>query len=321
MFAAYGTDPLMLEVGPVRLWWYGLAYAVGLLAVSAWVFRKRGRLGYDGREVAEFCLFFATGLLVGGRLFDVALYEWFYYAEHPGQIPCPWEGGMATHGVMLGAVAGTLVFCRLRGKSFFEVADEVVVPGAALMALGRVGNHVNGEVFGSLTGVAWAMEFPYAAGCRHPVALYDAAKNLVVLGILLLILRWYARRGGLPRGLLLGHFLLWYGGLRIFVDLFREYDSYWLGIGRGQFFNGLMALAGLAVVLVARWHAGRRPVRNGARPAVGAAGLTRAKWAAFYALVALCLTIPSGWTQQVLERFEERGSGASTVEPCRRGYS
>ena len=110
--------------------------------------------GSDGRDVAEYSLFFATGLLVGGRLFDVALYEWFYYADRPWQIPRLWEGGMATHGVMLGAVAGTMAFCWPRGKSFFAVADEVVVPGVVLMALGRLGNHINGEVFGSLTGMS-----------------------------------------------------------------------------------------------------------------------------------------------------------------------
>lgn len=318
----YGIGPVMFEAGPVRLWWYGLAYALGLLATSAWVYRKRGRLGYDGRDVAEFSLFFAAGLLVGGRLFDVVLYEWFYYADHPWQIPRLWEGGMATHGVMLGAVAGTLAFCRLRKKSLFAVADEVVVPGAVLMALGRLGNHINGEVFGSLAGVWWAMEFPYAAGCRHPVALYDAAKNLLVLGVLLGVRRWYVRRGGPPRGLLLGHFLFWYGGLRVFVDVFREYDSYWLGVGRGQFFNLLMAFAGLAVILAARRLAVRQSPGDGVLPPSG--GATGSLWArrvAFYALIVLCLTIPSGWTQQVLDRFGERNAGQPTVELCRWDYS
>ena len=313
----YGVDPVLVEVGPVRLWWYGLAYAIGLLTVDLWVWVRRERLGYDRGDVAWFSLLFAAGVLLGGRVFDVALYEWFYYEDHVWQIPRLWQGGMATHGVLLGAVVGTLIFCRVRGKSFLAVADEVVIPGAVLMALGRVGNHINGEVYGSITNVVWAMEFPYAEGCRHPVALYDGLKNLLLVPILLGVRSINLRRNGyLPRGLMLGHFVLWYGLLRVFVDFFREYDSYWLGIGRGQYFNLIMAAIGLCIVLAARRRAKVEPeiVRQSPR-ARGPAFWGRR--VVFYALVALCLTIPSGWTQQVLEDFEERRSVASaTVTVC-----
>jgi phosphatidylglycerol:prolipoprotein diacylglycerol transferase len=305
----YAIDPVLLEVGWIQLWYYGLAYAVGLLAVDLWVWLKRERLGFEGRDVAGFSLFFAAGVLLGGRLFDVALYEWFYYRDHVWQIPGLWQGGMATHGVLLGAVMGSLLFCRLSGKSFLAVADEIVLPGAVLMALGRVGNHINGEVYGSITNVAWAMEFPYADGCRHPVALYDGLKNLLLVPILLGVRSFSLRRSGyLPRGLMLGHFVLWYGLLRVFVDFFREYDSYWFGIGRGQYFNLVMAVVGLCIVVVARaraevvWRSPRKQDR-----------VFWVKRVVFYALVALCLSIPSGWTQQVLEEFEARRDVASPV--------
>jgi phosphatidylglycerol---prolipoprotein diacylglyceryl transferase len=309
-------DPVMAEIGPVRLWYYGLAYAIGLLTVDLWVSLKRERLGFDGRDVAEFSLLFAAGVLLGGRIFDVALYEWFYYKDHLWQIPSLWQGGMATHGVLLGAVVGTLVFCRLRDKSFLEIADELVIPGAILMALGRIGNHINGEVYGSLTDAPWAMEFPYAEGCRHPVALYDGAKNLLLVPILLGVRSINLRRNGyLPRGLLLGHFVLWYGLLRLFVDYFREYDSYWLGVGRGQYFNLFMVGVGLCMVAIVRRSASPEPGRAAARWS------TRAKdsvaWVrrvAFYAFVALCLTIPSGWTQQVLEDFEARRAPSAETD-------
>jgi phosphatidylglycerol:prolipoprotein diacylglycerol transferase len=315
----YGVDPVLVEGGWVRLWYYGLAYAVGLLAVDLWVSLRRERLGYDSGDVASFSLFFAAGVLLGGRVFDVFLYEWFYYENYVWQIPSLWQGGMATHGVLLGAVVGTLIFCRLRGKSFLAVADEVVLPGAVLMALGRVGNHVNGEVYGSLTSVAWAMEFPYADGCRHPVALYDGLKNLLIVPILLSVRSRNLRRNRyLPRGLMLGHFVLWYGLLRVFVDLFREYDSYWLGVGRGQYFNLIMAAVGLCIVLVARRRA--KAGSEGAMVGRGTRARGLAFWAkrvAFYALAALCLTIPSGWTQQVLEDFEERRDvAAAAITVC-----
>ena len=316
-----GIDPVLLQTEWVRLWWYGLAYAIGLLTVDLWVWLRREHLGFDGRDVAGFSVLFAAGVLLGGRIFDVALYEWFYYEDHVRQIPRFWQGGMATHGVLLGAVAGTFLFCRLRGKSFLAVADEIVIPGAVLMALGRMGNHVNGEIYGSIAGVAWAMQFPYAEGCRHPVALYDGLKNLLLVPILLGVRSLGLRRNGyLPRGLMLGHFVLWYGLLRVFVDLFREYDSYWLGIGRGQYFNLFMAVAGLCIVLAARRRAKAEPVvRRSPRTRGPAFWGNRV---VFYALVVLCLTIPSGWTQQVLEGFEERpGIAHYIVTDCGTGES
>jgi phosphatidylglycerol:prolipoprotein diacylglycerol transferase len=310
----YGIDPVLVEIGQIRLWYYGLVYAIGLLAVSFWVWLKRERLGFDGRDVAEFPLLFAAGVLLGGRIFDVALYEWFYYRDHVWQIPSLWHGGIATHGVLLGAVIGTLVFCRLRSKTLFEIADELVIPGAVLMALGRIGNHINGEVYGSVTDVAWAMEFPYAEGCRHPVALYDAAKNLLLVPLLLGVRSVnLGRHGYLPRGLLLGHFVLWYGLLRLFVDYFREYDSYWFGIGRGQYFNLFMAVVGLCIIVAVRKQAS--PEGSVARQSTQVKDPTLwLKNATFYALVALCLSIPSGWTQQVLEGFEVRKEVAPSVE-------
>ncbi len=136
---------------------------------------------------------------------------------------------MATHGVLLGAVVGAALFCWSRNKTFLRIAYEIVVPGAVLLALGRVGNHINGEIYGSVTEVGWAVEFTYATGYRHPFALYEGAKNLLIVPILLYVRRDPHR----PPGLLLAHFVFWYGFLRVFTDHFRDYESYWFDIGTG----------------------------------------------------------------------------------------
>jgi phosphatidylglycerol:prolipoprotein diacylglycerol transferase len=170
-----------------------------------------------------------------------------------------------------------------------------------------MGNHINGEVYGSVTDVGWAMAFPYAAGRRHPVALYDGIKNLLLVPILLLVRHW---RPHCP-GLLLGHFIFWYGFLRLFVDGFRDYDSYWLGIGRGQYFNLLMAVVGGAMILIVR----SRPVPqevNEPRPSPPAhRGWLLWKAALFYSLVLFCLIIPGGWTRAILETFKTRADHAA----------
>ena len=297
------VDPVVLKIGPIDVRYYGAAYAIGLLTVDWWVSRRREHLALDRHDVADFSLLFASGALLGGRALDVAFYEWDHFRRDPRRLLGLWRGGMATHGVLVGAAVGGALFCRLRGKDFLAMADEIVFPGAALMALGRLGNHINGEVYGSVTDARWAMVFPYATGRRHPVALYDAAKNLLILPILFHV-RTKRHR---PRGLLLGHFVLWYGFLRFFVDLFRDYDSYWLGVGRGQYLNLLTAAIGLAAVLGVRNGERREPVEDGEYTDDREEGRGwRVKRTLFYALVASCLPIPSGWTQEALDTLAAR---------------
>jgi len=287
-------DPVLFELGPIHLWYYGLAYAIGLLTIDQWVRRRRGYLGWSQRDVSDFSLLFAVSILVGGRALDIVVYDWDYYREHPWQLLGFWQGGMATHGVLLGAAVGTALFCWWRNKSFLGIADEIVIPGAFLLALGRIGNHINGEVYGSVTDVSWAVEFPHVTGHRHPVALYDGVKNLLIV----LILLYVQRKPHRPRGLLLGHFVFWYGFLRLFTDYFRVYDYYWLGVGRGQYLNLLMAALGLGIIFFLRRVARQESEEGDELRDTQEEGHTSwVKRALFYALVAFCLFIPSGTTQ------------------------
>lgn len=270
-----------------------------------WVLRRRGYLGWSRADVYDFSLIFILSVLFFGRAFDIAVYEWDYYREHSSHLLSYWRGGMATHGVLLGAVVGAGLFCWIRKKNFLALTDEIVIPGALLMALGRIGNHINGEVYGYITNVSWAVEFPYAPDRRHPVALYEFAKNLVIIPILLYVRRTPER----PSGLLLGHFIFWYGFLRLFSDYFRDYDSYWLGIGRGQYFNLLMALCGLGIIWILTKFVQQEGMALGVseRQARDRADVSLwVKGALFYGLVLFCLTIPSGWTQDVLEILRSR---------------
>jgi phosphatidylglycerol:prolipoprotein diacylglycerol transferase len=300
-------NPVLLELGPIRLWYYGLAYALGFLTVHVWILRQRVRLGWSREEVLDFSLLFTAGALLVGRAFHVVVYGWDYFRQQPEQVLNYWGGGMASHGVLLGAALGTALFCRLRNKSFLQVADEVVIPGAVLLALGRVANHINGEIYGSRTEVSWAVQFPYADGFRHPVALYEGAKNLLLVPLLLYIRRNPER----PPGLLLGHFVFWYAFLRLVTDYFRDYESYWLGIGRGQYFNFLTAVLGLGIILAVRPTA--RPagaaVKVPPNTSPGGGYLLLLKRVSFCALVAFSLTIPGAWPLAILEAWKSRVSG------------
>jgi phosphatidylglycerol:prolipoprotein diacylglycerol transferase len=237
-----------LEIGRLfglPLYWYGAIYTVGFLGVFAWFALRRGRLGWTMSDVVELSVLMALGILIGGRVFDILVYELDYYREHPLRALDWWAGGMASHGVMLGGTIGVLLFCRLRRKFFLVAADELTVPAAFLMGIGRIGNFIEGGVIGSVTAMPWGVIFPGVEGPRHPVALYDGAKNLLLVPVLILVLRrWPA-----GRGVATGAFLFLYAGLRLLVDLFRDYEGGWLGVGQGQYFNLIMAAIGLVVLV------------------------------------------------------------------------
>jgi len=292
---------LRLEIGHVfglPLYWYGAIYTLGFLGVFVWFSLRRKRLGWTAAEVMELSLLMAIGILLGGRIFDILVYELGYYQSHPLQALNWWGGGMASHGVMLGGTIGAFVFTRLRRKPFLVTADELTVPAAFLMGVGRIGNFIEGGVVGSVASVPWGVVFPGVEGPRHPVALYDGAKNLLLVPILMLVLRrWPA-----GRGVATGAFL--YAGLRFLIDFFRDYEGGWLGIGQGQYFNLIMAAIGLMVLI---WSL-RRKAETIARPAVTAPRRASLGLTILFAFLCLYpLGIPTSWTRANIEaiRSEE----------------
>ena len=190
-------------------------------------------------------LMVGVGVLVGGRAVECTFDEWGFYREHPWFVPALWLGGMATHGLLVGAAAGAWLFATIFRKPFLKLADALVIPGAFLMGVGRIGNFIDGQIVGSLTDVPWAVQFPYASGFRHPVVLYDGAKNLLLVPYLLRV-----RRVNTTPGATAARFVFWYAFPRIFIDLFRDYPTHRLALGTGQTLNLIMA--GLGVVLLIR---------------------------------------------------------------------
>jgi phosphatidylglycerol:prolipoprotein diacylglycerol transferase len=299
-------DPIIGTLGGVHLWWYGFVYVVGFLFLHVWLLRGRSRTGLSVGEVYSMSLLFALGVLVCGRLVEVIFYEWPYYSAHPGHIPAFWLGGMSTHGLLLGAVVGTAVFCRLHHRSFLELADELAVPGAFVMGMGRLANFIDGQIVGPVTSVWWAVKFPDAEGFRHPVVLYDGLKNLLLIPLLLLI---RSRRPA--HGVVFANFVLWYGLLRFLIDFLREYPVRLFGLPPGQWLNLSMALLGLALMLsssrTGRPGSGTTCVPGAARTPDGVP--LWFKRLCYALLLAFCLVLPSDWTQDVPARYGKRHPG------------
>lgn len=301
-------DPILGQIGGVCLWWYGLGYTLGFLEIHLFLMRRRARLSLSPRDVYMLTLFTVVGVLLGGRFIEVAFDEWPFYRQHVWLIPAYWLGGMATHGLLLGAALAAALFAITRKVSFLALADELVIPGAILMGLGRIGNFIDGQIVGAVTDVPWGVKFPDADGFRHPVVLYDGLKNLLLVPYLLQV-----RRTNPTPGATAARFVFWYAFLRIFIDLFRDYPTHRLALGTGQTLNLLMTLLGAALLYRSRLRRLGRlgPPRNA--PGGGQASSRPAPlmWQRVLLAVLLlaCLSIPSNWTQDVPARYGKRHAG------------
>jgi phosphatidylglycerol:prolipoprotein diacylglycerol transferase len=312
MFGPYvhDIDPIFAQVGGFYLWWYGASYTLGFLAGFFWLRANRTPLGFDIGDVYKLTIYIAVGVLAGGRAVEVIFYEWAYYGEHPWHIPAIWLGGMSTHGILLGSTIGVVLFCWLNRYRFLAVADVLAIAAAFIMGFGRMGNFIDGQIVGSLTEMPWGVKFPDLEGFRHPVVLYDGLKNLLLVPFLLLI-----KRTRPPRGVLVAHFILWYGFLRIFVDFFREYRSSMYGLPPGQEFNVLMTLIGAGMLI---WfyrkarHTAQEDPPDTATATADATDTHNSLWVkrlVFVLLLILPTIIPSDWTQDVSKRYGARHPG------------
>jgi phosphatidylglycerol:prolipoprotein diacylglycerol transferase len=298
-------DPVLLDAGVVYFWWYGLSYSLGFLNIWWYLRRHRRAIGLAAGEVDVLTGFFCAGVLLGGRFIEVAFDEWPFYSQHPWLIPAFWLGGMATHGLLLGAGAGTWLFSRIYRKPFRPLADALVVPGAFLMGLGRIGNFIDGQIVGSVTDGWWGVKFPDAEGFRHPVVLYDGAKNLLLVPYL----SWVRRSIPTP-GAAAARFVFWYAFLRIFLDLLRDYPTHRLALGTGQTLNIVMAVLGIALLVRSRMRRLGRLSTTPPGPPRRAPVSSSNSWRWIFAgILFFSLTIPSNWTQDVPARYGRRHPG------------
>ena len=304
----HNLDPIVATLAGVHVWWYGLGYAAGFIQMLVHLLRVRHTLRLTRHEAFALTLLVATGLLIGGRAIEVSFDEWAFYRERPDLIPALWLGGMATHGLLLGAAAGMVLFSFVYRKPLLEIADALAVPGAFLMGIGRLGNFIDGQIVGSVSDVPWAVKFPDAAGFRHPVVLYDGLKNLALIPYL----AWVQRTNRTP-GATAARFVFWYAFLRMGVDLFRDYPTHRLALGTGQTLNIVMTIVGAGLLWRSRLRRlGRltpRPAPHGSTTELVDRGPSSLQIAALLAILLFSSTIASNWTQDVPARYSARHPG------------
>lgn len=250
-------DPVAFSLGPLAIRWYGLMYLLAFaqfLLLGRWLIRHRGaRLTVE--QLDDLLFYGMLGVIIGGRLGQVLFYEPAYYLANPLEIVAVWKGGMSFHGGFLGVLAAMTLWARKHQKAWLEVTDFIAPLVPLGLAAGRLGNFINGELWGRVADLTlpWAMIFPQAGDMepRHPSQLYHVGLE----GLALFAILWLYSRQPRPRGAVSGVFLIGYGTFRFVTEFFREPDHGIFGqsytVSMGQWLSLPMIVAGLLLLLLA----------------------------------------------------------------------
>lgn len=219
-------DPVMASIGPIKIHWYGLAYVIGIL-LGWWYIRatiSRYPNGINTLQVDDSVTYLVLGIILGGRLGHVLLYDPVFYFSNPFEIIAVWKGGMSFHGGLVGVLIAFYIYTKKIGVPFLRFMDIFAIATPIGLFFGRIANFVNQELYGRVTDVPWAMVFPHSDGQpRHPSQLYEALSEGLLL---LLVCSWLWRKPQWRErpGRLSGVFLVGYALARCFCEAFREPD-------------------------------------------------------------------------------------------------
>lgn len=224
-------DPVLLRLGPVQLRWYGLMYLIGFLLSYFVIKHETGRrkLALTDEDVADLIFTLAIGVVLGGRIGYMLFYDLPTFLQNPLKLFAIWQGGMSFHGGLTGVFLAALWFSRNRKIPLLVLGDMAALATPIGLGLGRVGNFINGELFGRVTTVPWGMVFPAGGALpRHPSQLYEAFLEGAVLFLLVHLLNRRINKTGVA----MATFLAGYGVFRFIVEYFRQPDQQ-----LGLFFN------------------------------------------------------------------------------------
>ncbi|MDH5231063.1 MAG: prolipoprotein diacylglyceryl transferase [Gammaproteobacteria bacterium] len=254
-------DPVALDLGPVQIHWYGVMYLIAF-GLAWWLGRIRARRpdsGWNDEQVGDIIFYGALGAVLGGRIGYIIFYNFSAFIDNPIILFKVWEGGMSFHGGLIGTIVAMILFARKTNKSFFQVSDFVAPLVPLGYFVGRIGNFINGELWGRAAEVPWAMIFPHVDRLpRHPSMLYQG----VLEGLLTFIILWfYTSKNNRPLMSVSGLFLICFGVFRIFNEFFREPDRHLGFIAFGWLTNGqLLSIPMVIAGIIIMWMAFNRDV-------------------------------------------------------------
>lgn len=260
MAPVHNLDPIALSLGPLDIHWYGISYLVAFLG-GWWLGHRRARLqpwrGWSTDQVSDLLTYVILGTLIGGRLGYVLFYQFGAFLDNPLYLFQITQGGMSFHGGFTGVALALGLFARRTGKNYWQVCDFIAPLAPLGIAAVRLGNFINGELWGRPTDLPWAMIFPAAGDhlARHPSTLYQAAGE----GLLLFVLLWWFSHRPRPRLAVTGFFLAGYGVLRTLAEFVRQPDAHLGYLAGGWLTMGMVLTFPLIVLGVSFLVLSQRP--------------------------------------------------------------
>ncbi|MHB8111077.1 MAG: prolipoprotein diacylglyceryl transferase [Syntrophorhabdaceae bacterium] len=302
-------NPILVKVGGIRLWYHGCAYSIGFLAIFLWMSFRRNRTGLAAKQVLNLSILFSVLSLFCGRAFAIVIQEWNIFQGNYREMLSFWHGGMALPGFIAGGIIALVIFCLAYKKRLLVISDEIVVPLCLLLALVQIARHINGETYGYASAIWWSAHIPYE-GFRHPVAVYESLKYMIV-GVALVIITSNSIPG---QGRATAQFLLWSGIISIIIDFFQPSRLVFLQIGTGQFLNMLCVILGILLIIWSRRRRSKKkwadvdtmqftPVSVMAKIPSGMTFPIFVRVFLFVLILLFCLTIPSGASRKDLRNM------------------
>lgn len=241
----HNLNPTIISLGSLEIRWYGLMYVLGFFVAIWWMYflRKRKELNLSKDEIWDLAFYLMLGVLIGSRLFMI-FWQPSVYLLKPWNLLFIWQGGMSFHGGFVGIVLVAWWYCKKKHLNFWKMADILSIPTILALALGRIANFINGELWGRPWNGSWCVNFKNTGGgdvCRHPSTLYAAGKRFIIFFWLL----YLTFKEKFKPGFIFWNFVLWEGLGRVIVDFYRQNELFF-SLSLGQWFS-------LIMVIVAGW--------------------------------------------------------------------
>ena len=234
----WNVNPELFKIGFFSIRYYGLIYVLGFIITFFYLnyLRKKSKLELSKDQIYDLIFYLVIGVVLGARIFEVLVWQPGYYFKNLSQILAIWNGGMSFHGGLIGALLAAYMFSKKNNISLAKLADIVIIPATLAIALGRIGNLFNSEIYGTITNVSWCFNFQNVYGCRHPYQIYSSLFHFLVFGVMVRINKKEHKQG----------FIFWIAMLllgigRFILDFFRE-DPTWLGLNLGQYLSIILIL-------------------------------------------------------------------------------
>lgn len=252
----HNLNPIIFQMGMLQVRWYGLMYVIGFI-IAGYLLKIQIRKNFfhiTEDKIDSMITTLIICMFVGARMAYVFIYNWDYYSQHLTELLSVWKGGLSFHGALVGLIVGGWIFGKKNNISLAEVMDNVALAGTQGLFFGRIGNFINGELYGRITDASIGVIFPVDGGpyLRHPSQLYEGFLE----GILLFAFLWFMQKRVKHYGELSAYFIGGYGVLRFIVEFYREPDAqlgyYFGGITMGQILCFIMILVGAITFFVAK---------------------------------------------------------------------